>query len=78
MKRTFLLLVISIVVTPAFVGAQVPYKRIVNTASEPGNWLTYVREQKQSVSDNGFQSSPINKDDSDTSPILSFQTAAKD
>jgi alcohol dehydrogenase (cytochrome c) len=41
MKRTLLLLVISFVVTPAFVGAQVPYKRIVNTASEPGNWLTY-------------------------------------
>ena len=26
---------------PTFVPAQVPYKRIVNAASEPGNWLTY-------------------------------------
>ena len=41
MKRAFLLLLISVVVTPSLVGAQVPYKRIVNAASEPGNWLTY-------------------------------------
>jgi alcohol dehydrogenase (cytochrome c) len=41
MKRVFLSLMISLLVTPIFVGAQVPYRRIVNAGSEPGNWLTY-------------------------------------
>jgi branched-chain amino acid aminotransferase len=43
----------------------------------PGNWLTYVKEQKAPADNNGFAVSTI-KDDSDTSPILSFQTAARD
>ena len=35
--KTFLLLL----VTTASVAAQVPYERILDAASEPGNWLTY-------------------------------------
>jgi len=45
----------------------------------PGNWLTYVNEQKQAPADNnGFTASKVERDDSDTAPILSFQTAARD
>jgi branched-chain amino acid aminotransferase len=45
----------------------------------PGNWLTYVNESKAApVDNNGFTATPVTKDDSDTAPILSFQTAARD
>ena len=45
----------------------------------PGNWLTYTKEQKQSPADNnGFTATKVERDDSDTAPILSFQTAARD
>ena len=45
----------------------------------PGDWLTYVREHKPVEPDNnGFAPAKIGKDDSDTAPILSFQTAAQD
>jgi len=45
----------------------------------PGDWLTYVREQKPASPDNnGFTSAQVPKDDSDTAPILSFQTVAQD
>jgi branched-chain amino acid aminotransferase len=45
----------------------------------PGDWLTYIREQKPApVDNNGFTSAQVPKDDSDTAPILSFQTAAQD
>jgi branched-chain amino acid aminotransferase len=45
----------------------------------PGNWLTYVKEQKQAPADNnGFTATKVERDDSDTAPILSFQTAARD
>ncbi len=46
----------------------------------PGNWLTYVNEQKQSpaADNNGFTATKVERDDSDTAPILSFQTAARD
>ena len=45
----------------------------------PGNWLTYVNEQKQAPADNnGFTATKVKSDDSDTAPILSFQTAARD
>ena len=45
----------------------------------PGNWLTYVNEPKQAPADNnGFTASKVARDDSDTAPILSFQTAARD
>ena len=45
----------------------------------PGDWLTYVREQKSAAANNnGFTPAKVGKDDSDTAPILSFQTAAQD
>lgn len=44
----------------------------------PGNWLTYVNESKAApAKNNGFSAGQV-KDDSDTTPILSFQTAARD
>jgi branched-chain amino acid aminotransferase len=46
----------------------------------PGNWLTYVREQKQvpAADNNGHTAAKVERDDTDTAPILSFQTAARD
>jgi branched-chain amino acid aminotransferase len=44
----------------------------------PGKWLTYVNEQAATPDSNGFGSAKVQKDDSDTAPILSFQTAALD
>lgn len=45
----------------------------------PGKWLTYVNEPKQaSADDNGFTATKVERDDTDTAPILSFQTAARD
>ena len=45
----------------------------------PGNWLTYVNESKPAPAENnGFTATPVTRDDSDTAPILSFQTAARD
>jgi branched-chain amino acid aminotransferase len=45
----------------------------------PGNWLTYVNEQTGAPADgNGFTAAKVERDDSDTAPILSFQTAARD
>jgi hypothetical protein len=46
----------------------------------PGNWLTYVNEQKQvsSSDNNGFTGANLTRDDSDTAPMLTFQTAARD
>ena len=43
----------------------------------PGNWLTYVNETKTAPAENnGFAATPVRRDDSDTAPILSFQTAS--
>src|SRR5829696_2001345 len=45
----------------------------------PGHWLSYVNEQKQVSSDNKrFAPAKVESDASDTAPILSFQTAARD
>ena len=46
----------------------------------PGKWLTYVNQQKQGAADNNKRFTPpkIESDASDTAPILSFQTAARD
>jgi branched-chain amino acid aminotransferase len=59
------------------------FKITKGTEPAPGDWLTYVhksvRESKPAPADNnGFEATPVTKDDSDTSPILSFQTAARD
>src|SRR5215216_4903828 len=44
----------------------------------PGKWLTYVNETKTAPAENnGFSVAQV-KDDSDTAPILSFQTATRD
>jgi len=46
----------------------------------PGDWLTYINQSKASPIEegNGFAATPVKSDDSDTAPILSFQTAARD
>ena len=44
----------------------------------PGKWLTYINEQAATPNSNGFGSVKVQKDDSDTAPILSFQAAALD
>ena len=45
----------------------------------PGDWLTYVRDQKQAPTENsGFTPTQTVRDDSDTSPILSFQAVSQD
>jgi branched-chain amino acid aminotransferase len=45
----------------------------------PGKWLTYINEPKQASPDNnGFASAKVQNDASDTAPILTFQTAARD
>ena len=41
MKSIRLLLTVSSLLIATVVQAQVPYKRIVNAVTEPGNWLTY-------------------------------------
>jgi len=41
MKSTRLLLAACSLLIPTVLAAQVPHKRIVNAAAEPGNWLTY-------------------------------------
>src|SRR5215216_4212651 len=44
----------------------------------PGKWLTYINETKSAPAENnGFSVAKV-KDDSDTAPILSFQTATRD
>jgi branched-chain amino acid aminotransferase len=46
----------------------------------PGDWLTYINQSKAAPIEegNGFAATPVKSDDSDTAPILSFQTAARD
>jgi branched-chain amino acid aminotransferase len=44
----------------------------------PGKWLTYVNEKEAPAENNGHTAKPVPSDDSDTTPILSWQTAAKD
>jgi|KBSSwiStaDraftv2_1062776.scaffolds.fasta_scaffold39874_3 branched-chain amino acid aminotransferase len=45
----------------------------------PGDWLTYVNEQKAPATEKRFGTpQQVPRDDSDTSPILSFHTAARD
>jgi branched-chain amino acid aminotransferase len=44
----------------------------------PGKWLTYVNETAVTPADNNGHAPAKVKDDSDTTPILSFQTAAQD
>jgi len=45
----------------------------------PGKWLTYVKAQKQAQTDgNRLAAAKVESDASDTSPILSYQTAARD
>ncbi|HEY6218034.1 MAG TPA: branched-chain-amino-acid transaminase, partial [Pyrinomonadaceae bacterium] len=45
----------------------------------PGKWLTYINETKAAPTDNnGYAPAAKVRDDSDTTPILSFQTASKD
>ena len=44
----------------------------------PGDWLTYVNEQKAAPAERVFTPPPVQRDDSDTAPILSFHTAARD
>jgi len=45
----------------------------------PGKWLTYVSESAQVSSNNKrFPAKQVESDASDTAPILSFQTAARD
>jgi branched-chain amino acid aminotransferase len=44
----------------------------------PGNWLTYVNKKSVPTESNGHARKKVASDDSDTAPILSFQTAAKD
>src|SRR4030095_5472071 len=41
MKKIHLMATICSLLLPSIILAQVPYKRILNSASEPGNWLTY-------------------------------------
>jgi branched-chain amino acid aminotransferase len=45
----------------------------------PGDWLTYVHEQKAPAAEKRFgPPQQVPRDDSDTAPILSFHTAARD
>src|SRR5215475_14176110 len=44
----------------------------------PGKWLTYINATKAAPSDNNRHAPAKVRDDSDTTPILSFQTAAQD
>ena len=44
----------------------------------PGKWLTYINETKAALTDNNGHTPSKVRDDSDTTPILSFQTATQD
>src|SRR6476620_9387811 len=41
MKSPRLLIAVCSLLIPTVLAAQVPHKRIVDAAAEPGNWLTY-------------------------------------
>ena len=44
----------------------------------PGKWLTYINETKAAPAENNGHTPAKVRDDSDTTPILSFQTATQD